>query len=173
MKTYKFKARIEPATTGDGACVVFPYDVEKEFSTKGRVPVKASFDGVPYTGSLIKYGSPQHILPMLKGIREQVGKELGDTVEVTVQKDLTERTVEVPDELMRLLKQEGLLPIFEKLSFTHRKEYCRWISDAKKEETRQRRLVKAAEMLRAGIKTPDSAGARIDETHLGEQSTET
>jgi uncharacterized protein YdeI (YjbR/CyaY-like superfamily) len=53
-----------------------------------------------------------------------------------------------------LLKKEGLLPIFDKLSYTHRKEYCRWISEAKKEETRSRRLAKAVEMLRSGIKTP-------------------
>jgi len=46
MKTYNFKARIEDAG-GGGACVYFPYDVEKEFGTKGRIPVKVTFDGVP------------------------------------------------------------------------------------------------------------------------------
>ncbi len=159
MKTYKFKARIEPAS-GGGACVFFPYDAEKEFGTKGMVPVKASFDGVPYAGSLIKYGFPQHMLPMLKGIREQIGKEPGDTVVVTVQKDLAERTIEIPDDLRQILTQENLLNGFEKLSYTHRKEYCRWISEAKKDETRRRRVVKAAELLRAGIKTPDGPAAR-------------
>jgi uncharacterized protein YdeI (YjbR/CyaY-like superfamily) len=52
------------------------------------------------------------------------------------------------------MKTEKLLPFFEKLSYTHRKEYCRWLTEAKKEETRQARLVKAIEMLRKGIKTP-------------------
>jgi uncharacterized protein YdeI (YjbR/CyaY-like superfamily) len=52
------------------------------------------------------------------------------------------------------MKQQGLLPIFENLSYTHRKEYCRWISEAKKEETRQARLKKSIEMLRSGVKTP-------------------
>ena len=46
MKKYKFKAKIE-AGDGGGAYVFFPYDTEKEFSTKGRVPIKATFDGVP------------------------------------------------------------------------------------------------------------------------------
>ena len=50
--------------------------------------------------------------------------------------------------------KEGLLPVFEKLSYTHRKEYCRWITDAKKEETRLKRLGKAIEMLKNGISTP-------------------
>jgi hypothetical protein len=57
---------------GGGAFVFFPYDVEKEFGTKGQVPVKATFDGVPYKGSLFKYGQPQHMLGLLKAIREEI-----------------------------------------------------------------------------------------------------
>jgi len=72
MKKYKFKAKIE-AGDGGGAYVLFPYDTVKEFATKGRVPVKATFHGVPYTGSLIKYGNPLHMLGMLKAIREKTG----------------------------------------------------------------------------------------------------
>jgi len=156
-KQYKFKAIIEsiagPAGRG-GACVFFPYDVEKEFGTRGQVPVKITFDGVPYTGTMIKYGHPQHMLPLLKAIREQIGKGPGDIVSVTVERDSSARTIEIPPEFEKLLKKEKLLPIFEKLSYTHRKEYCRWITQAKKEETRQARLAKAMTMLRTGIKTP-------------------
>jgi len=53
-----------------------------------------------------------------------------------------------------LIKNEGLLPVFEKLSYAHRKEYCRWITDAKKEETRLKRLGKAIEMLKKRVSTP-------------------
>jgi len=159
MKTYKFKARIENATVGGGgACVYFPYDVEKEFGTKGRVPVKATFDGVPYTGSLIKYGAPQHMLGILKGIREQIGKGPGDIVDVTIEKDEAERTVEVPAEFEKLLKKEKVWAAFDKLSYSHKKEYVRWITEAKREQTRAGRLTKAVEMLRSGVKTPDSSG---------------
>jgi len=56
--------------------------------------------------------------------------------------------------LENLIKQEGLLLVFEKLNYTHRKEYRRWITDAKKEETRLKRLAKAIEMLKKGISTP-------------------
>ena len=62
--------------------VFFPFDVEKEFGTKGRVAVKATFDGVPYSGSLVKYEHPQHMLGILKAIREQIGKGQGDAIEV-------------------------------------------------------------------------------------------
>jgi len=153
MKKFKFKAQILEAT-GGGACVLFPYDVEQEFGTRGKIPIKASFNGVPYTGTLIKYGHPQHMLPMLKAIRDQIGKGPGDTVEVVLWKDDEVRTLDVPPQFEALLKKEGLFAGFEKLSYTHRKEYCRWIAEAKKEETRQRRLEKAVEMLRKGVKTP-------------------
>lgn len=157
LKQYKFKAVIEsvegPSGRG-GACVFFPYDVEKEFGTKGQIPVKVTYDGVPYTGTMVKYGRPQHMLPLLKAIREQIGKGPGDSVTVTVERDSSLRTVEAPSELEKLLKKEKLLPVFEKLSYTHRKEYCRWISEAKKEETRQARLAKTVAMLRSGVKTP-------------------
>jgi uncharacterized protein YdeI (YjbR/CyaY-like superfamily) len=53
-----------------------------------------------------------------------------------------------------MMKKEGLLAGFEKLSYTHRKEYCRWITEAKKEETRLNRMAKAVAMLRSGVKTP-------------------
>jgi hypothetical protein len=154
VKKYKFKAKIEPGL-GGGAFVTFPFDVEKEFGTRGKVPVKATFDGVPYSGSLAKYGKPQHILGVAKAIREEIGKQPGSTIDVEVWKDEEERKVEIPDEFQKLLKKEGVMTFFEKLSYTHRKEYCRWISEAKKEETRLRRLDKAVDMLKKGIKTPD------------------
>ena len=153
MKKYKFKAKIE-AGDGGGAYVFFPYDTEKEFGSKGKMPVKAIFDGVPYQGSLIKYGHPLHSLGLLKAIREQIGKGPGDTIEVVVWEDDQVRTVEVPAEFEKLLNKEGLLPVFEKLSYTHRKEYCRWITEAKKEETRLKRLEKAIAMLKKGVRTP-------------------
>jgi hypothetical protein len=153
MKTYKFTARIESAG-GGGACVYFPYDVETEFGTRGRVPVKVVFDRVPYTGSLVKYGRPEHMLPILKAVREQIGKAPGDMVEVELKKDESERTLETPADLAKILKKEKLLSFFEKLSFTHRKEYCRWIESAKRKETRTSRMTKAVEMLQSGVKTP-------------------
>jgi hypothetical protein len=153
MKKYAFTAKIV-AGDGGGAGVLFPYDTEKEFATKGKVPIKATFNGVPYTGSLIKYGFLQHTLHLPKAIREQLGKVPGDIIDVVLWKDEEERILEVPAPFEKLMKKEGLLPFFETLSYTHRKEYCRWISEAKKEETRSKRLEKAIEMLKQKVKTP-------------------
>jgi Domain of unknown function (DUF1905)/Bacteriocin-protection, YdeI or OmpD-Associated len=153
MKKYKFKAKIE-AGNGGGAFVFFPYDTGKEFGAKGKVPVKATFNGVPYRGSLIKYGNPLHMLGVLKAIREQTGKGPGDTIEVVVWREEEARIVEVPTQFEDLMKKEGLLPVFKKQSYTHRKEYCRWITEAKKQETRLKRSEKAIEMLKKGVSTP-------------------
>lgn len=153
VKRYKFKAKIE-ASDGGGAFVLFPYDTQTEFATKGKVPVKATLNGVAYTGSLMTCGGAEHMLAVVKAIREQTGTKPGDMIDVEVWRDDEERRLEVPANFEKRLKREGLLSFFEGLSFTNRREYCRWVSEAKKEETRVRRLEKAIEMLRNGEKTP-------------------
>ena len=153
VKKYKFKATIQ-AGDGGGAFVLFPFNVEKEFGTKGKVPVNVTFDGEPDTTGLFKYGYPEHLIGVRKAIRDKIGKKPGDTVEVLLWKDEVERVLEVPEELQRVLEEENLLPVFEKLSYTNRKEYCRWIIDARKDETRRKRLAKTVELLNKGIKTP-------------------
>jgi bifunctional DNA-binding transcriptional regulator/antitoxin component of YhaV-PrlF toxin-antitoxin module len=153
VKKYQFEAKIQAGERG-GAYVVFPYDVEKEFGTKGRVPVEVTIDGEPYTGSLMKYGLPEHFVGVGKAIREKIGKGPGDTVEVVLWKDEAVRTIEVPPELRKRMQKEKVLSFFEGLSYTNRKEYVRWITEAKKEETRKARLEKAIELLKNEVKTP-------------------
>jgi len=89
-KTYTFDATIQASSIGSGgAYVAFPYDLRTEFG-KGRVKVHATFDGEPYTGSIVNMGvknpdgSICYILGMLKDIRTKLGKQPGDTVHVTV-----------------------------------------------------------------------------------------
>ena len=94
------------------------------------------------------------MLAVVKAIREQIGKGPGDVIDVEVWKDEGLRELEVPASLQKMLKKEGLMTFFDGLSFTHRKEYCRWVLEAKKEETRTMRLEKAVEMMRKGVKTP-------------------
>ena len=154
MKRYTFKAKIE-AGPGGGAGVAFPYSVEEEFGVRGNVPVKATLDGVAYAGSLMKCGVGPHMLGVLKAVRAQTGKGPGDSIDVVVWKDDEARKAEVPAEFAKLMRNEGVLPFFEKLSYTHQKEYCRWITKAKKEETRQARIAKAIQMLKDKVKTPD------------------
>ena len=83
---YEFDAVIRKVPDIDGAYVEIPFDVKSVFG-KGRVKVHAAFDGEPYDGSLVRMGTPRHILGLRKEIRRKIGKQPGDTVHVM----LTER----------------------------------------------------------------------------------
>ena len=148
-KKQTFTATIQNAG-GGGAFVEVPFDVEKAFDSK-KPKVKALIEGVPYRGTLVRMGGPNHILIILKGIREQIGKTFGDEVKVSVELDVEERVATIPAELKRIFKSDKeAKSAFEKLSYTHQKEYGKWINEAKQEETRQRRIVKTIERLKKG-----------------------
>jgi hypothetical protein len=82
---FEFEAVIQ-AGDGGGAFVIFPFDMEESFGTKGKVPVQMTVDGVPYSGKLLKYGYPQHILGLLKDLRLRIGKNPGDAVTITLRR---------------------------------------------------------------------------------------
>jgi len=133
---------------GGGAFVEIPFDVEKEFASK-RPKVKAMIEGVPYRGTLVRMGSEHHMLLILKGIREQIGKTFGDEIKVIVEPDAEPRVIEIPKDLLKELKKDKQAKVlFDKLSYTHRREYVRWIEEAKRAETRQTRIIKTIEILK-------------------------
>jgi hypothetical protein len=135
---------------GGGAFVEVPFDVEAAFGSK-RPKVKAMIEGVPYRGILTRMGTEYHMLIILKGIREQIGKTFGDEVTITVEPDTEPRVLEIPKDLMKELKKDKeAKAFFDKLSYTHQKEYVTWVTEAKKEGTRQNRIFKTVEMLKKG-----------------------
>ncbi len=146
---YHFNALIE-AGDGGGAFVIVPFDVEKTFGQK-RVKVKAIIGGEPYRGTLVRMGTPHHMLIVLKEIREKIGKSIGDEVTVEIEEDLELRQVKVPADLQGALAAEpAAQDFFNRLSFTHQKEYVQWIEEAKRQETRQARILLTVEMLLKG-----------------------
>ena len=146
-KKHTFTAVIQNAG-GGGAFVEVPFDVEEAFGSK-RPKIRALIEGVPYRGTLVRMGTECHLLLVLKSIREQAGKTFWDEVKVTVEADAEERVVAVPAELKRVFQSEKeARAVFEKLSYTHQKEYVVWINEAKKEETRQKRIAKTIEILK-------------------------
>jgi hypothetical protein len=151
-KKQTFTATIQNAGSG-GAFVEVPFDVEAVFGAK-KPKVKAVIEGVPYRGILTRMGTDYHMLIILKGIREQIGKTFGDEVRITVEPDTEPRVIEVPADLKKAFKTEKeAKAFFEKLSYTHQREYVMWIDEAKREETRQNRIAKTIEMLKQGKKT--------------------
>lgn len=144
----EFEAVIERGD-GGGAFVEFPYDVEWFFGVKGRVPVAATFDGVPYSGSLVKMGPGPHLLLVLREIRNRLRLEPGDTVHVTVRLDETERKVDLPEDVaMAFQENPDAKTLYDRLAYTHQREHVRYIDQAKQPETRARRIAKVFELLR-------------------------
>jgi hypothetical protein len=147
----KFRAVIENAG-GGGAYVNIPFDVEQVFGNK-RPKVKATIQGVPYRGTLVRMGDPGHMLPVLKEIREKIGKSFGDEVEVELEEDVEPRQVAIPQDLSAALAgHPQALAFFMGLSYTHQKEYVRWIGEARRPETRQARIARTVDNLSQGKK---------------------
>jgi hypothetical protein len=150
-KKHTFKAVIQNPG-GGGAFVEIPFDVEAAFGAK-KPKVKAMIEGVPYRGMLTRMGSEYHILIILKSIREQIGKTFGDEVKIVVELDTEPRMLDIPKDLLTELKKDRQAKaFFDKLSYTHRREYLMWINEAKRQETRQRRILKTIDMLKKGEK---------------------
>ena len=147
MKTeHTFKAVIN-AGDGGGAWVDVPFHVEKAFGKK-RVPIRATIDGVPYRGSLVRMGGDCHMLLILKAIREKIGKQAGDKVSVTLKEDKAPRKIKIPADVqiaLRLKPRAG--DFFGKIAYSHQREYVQWIEGAKRAETRERRIEKMITLL--------------------------
>ena len=146
-KVHAFSAVIKPAG-GGGAFVEVPFDVEAAFGSK-RPKIKASIEGEPYRGSLVRMGGPHHILIILKGIRARIGRDVGDSVKVTLEEDTQPRTVDLPPEMERTFRNEkAARAYFESLAYTHRKEYVNYILEAKRDETRSTRISRTIALLK-------------------------
>ena len=78
----EFDAIILQNENMDAAYVEVPFDIKAMFG-KGRLAVDATFDGVPYSGQIVRMGTPCFIIGLRKDIRKQIGKTFGDTVHVT------------------------------------------------------------------------------------------
>ncbi len=149
-----FSGKIQQHQDMNAAFVNFPFDTIELFGKKGQVKVKVLFDDkVEYRGSLTKMKSDCHLLGLTQEIRKELGKTFGDIINVKLWEDKEERIVIIPDDVQQLLNQnEKAKELYEKMSYTHKKEYIRWIEEAKKEETRKRRKIKMIEMLLEGKK---------------------
>lgn len=147
MKRQEFEVELIKDDKTSGLGIKIPFNVLETFGSKGQIKVKGTIDGHPYRGSIHPYGGI-HYMGVKKEFREAIGKKQGDRVIVTMEVDMEPRTVEAPDDLVRAFDgNETAKAAFEKCSYTHKKEYVDWINEAKKPETRQRRIVKTLEKL--------------------------
>jgi hypothetical protein len=149
----RFTGTLAESGRGGGHWIEVPFDAKAEFG-EARPRVSGTLNGTPFSSRLSVYGGVTY-LGLNRETRAAAGLEVGDSVDVVLERDDTPREVEVPQALAdALVADTRARHAFEVLSFTHRNEYARWIAEAKKDETRKRRVAQAIEMLRTGVKHP-------------------
>lgn len=132
----------------NGIYAEFPFNVKQEFGTGKAVHIKATFDGRTYQMSLLPRGGGKHWIHVRKEIRNLIGKEEGDSVSVVIEKDDSERSVDIPDYLQWLFDNEPeMKKTFQKLSPFYKKYWIGTIEETKKEETKVERINRLFEFL--------------------------
>ncbi len=151
MGRVRFRATIEPAgKTATGIRV--PAEVVESLGAGKKPPVRVTINGQTYR-STIASRSGQYLVGVSAENRRLTGVAAGDEVDVNIELDTEPREVAVPDDLEQALRAEPRAKqFFESLSFSQKQWYVLPIDEAKKPETRQRRLEKAIEMLKQGRK---------------------
>jgi hypothetical protein len=115
-----------------------------------RFPVVATVNGYSWRTTVARMGG-ESLVGLNRSVREAAGVEAGDTVDVKLELDNAPREVEVPGALEDALASDpSARSAFDALAYTHRKEYARWIEEAKRDDTRERRVAQAVQMLREG-----------------------
>jgi hypothetical protein len=144
-KRMKFETVLEKHANMDATGITIPFDVKEIFGAK-RVPVKVSINDAEYRTTVFYMGG-RYMIAVPKVFRDAAGVRAGEKITVVMEKDTEKRTVEVPVDLRAALEKAGLSESFSKLSYTLQKEAVTSVSEAKREETRARRIEKTIEML--------------------------
>ncbi|GAA0559264.1 hypothetical protein GCM10010172_47900 [Paractinoplanes ferrugineus] len=133
-----------------GAFVLSDEQVAAVGGGRKTFPVQVTVNGVTLPLRLSKMGG-ENLIGLAKAARAKAGVDLGASYEVTISADEAPRAVEVPAELAAALAADHAANIaYEALAYSHRKEFVRWITEAKREATRAERVVRTVEMLKAG-----------------------
>ena len=145
----RFRATVElGGKTATG--IEVPEDVVAALGSGQRPPVTVSLGGHTYRTTVARMGG-RFLVPLSAENRTAAGVAAGDRVDVDIEADTGPREVTVPGDLAAALAQDGTArATFDALSYTHRKEWVRWIEEAKRAETRASRLAKTVESLHAG-----------------------
>ncbi len=128
------------------AFMVFDFDPVEIFGTKARVPVVLTIDGKKFRRSLARYAG-ELMLVFNAELREATGYKAGDRIQVLIERDFEPRVVELPQDVAQALKAAKLLDKWQTWSYSHQREDLAWIEEAKRPETRQKRIAKLLEVL--------------------------
>ena len=139
--------RVTIVRNGSICYIPLTFDPKALFG-KLRAPVKVTLNGYTFRSTIAAMGGPPCI-PFRRSHREAAGLEGNETLNVRLDLDTETRTVKAPADLVKALKAASLWERWQELSYTHQREHGEASADAKKPETRVRRIERAVEMIRA------------------------
>ena len=149
----RFRVKLEKDENSEATGITIPFNVLEVFGTRARVPVRGTINGFAFRSSIFPMGRGCHMMAVNKQMREGAKAKAGDAVEIVMERDDEPRVVTPPADLARALKaNKAAQAAWEKLSYTHRKEYANAVEEAKRPETRARRIENAVAELAAGKK---------------------
>jgi len=151
--TKRFRVLLEKAEGTEATGFYVPFDVPKVFGTRARVPVRGTINGFPFRSSIAPMGGGRHCMVVNKEVRAGARATGGEMISVVLERDTEPRTVEPPADFLRALRaNKAAREAWESLSYTHRKEHVRAVEEAKRPETRTRRIERSISMLATGKK---------------------
>ena len=145
MASKTFKATI--VRDGSACYIPLTFDPKAVFG-KVRAPVKVTLNGYTYRSTIAAMGGPPCI-PLRKSNREAAGLEGGERIDVRLDLDTEARVVKPPADLVKALTAASAWDRWQDLSYTHQREHVEAIEEAKKPETRARRIERAVQTVRA------------------------
>lgn len=128
-----------------------PDDVVEALGSGKRPPVTISVNGHTYRTTAVRMGG-RYFVPLSAENREAAGVSAGDEITVEIENDTAPREVALPEDLASAM-DDAARAAYDGLAFTHRKEWVRWVEEAKRPETRATRIEKTVAALREGKKT--------------------
>ncbi|GAA3532803.1 hypothetical protein AFL01nite_19170 [Aeromicrobium flavum] len=132
---------------GRAAAVILTDDQVESLGAGKAFPVRVTIGDVTEAARLARMGG-ENLIGLSKAKRQALGVDIGEQVEVRIEVDAAPRKVEVPDALAAALDEAGLRADFDALAYSHRKEHARSVAEAKKDDTRERRVQKVVEAMR-------------------------
>ncbi len=146
----RFESRVElGGKTATG--IAIPDEVVATLGESKRPAVTITLNGHTYRTTAVRMGG-RFLVPLSAENREAAGVAAGDDVTVDIALDTAPREVELPADLAAAM-DDAARTTYDGLSYTHRKEWVRWVEEAKKPETRASRIEKTVAGLREGKKT--------------------
>jgi len=115
-----------------------PDEVIEALGASKRPPVTITINGYTYRTTAVRMGGAFYV-PLAAENREAAGVAAGDAITVDIENDTAPREVTLPDDLAAAM-DDAARTAYDGLSYTHRKEWVRWVEEAKKPETRERRV---------------------------------